>query len=198
MNRRPTVLVDNGHGEETPGKRSPDGTLKEWEWTREIARRIVDELNKTRKVEAMLLTPENRDVKLTERVRRANVITHRYGADNVILVSVHVNAAGADGQWHEARGWSGWVAKKASANSRTLAKLLMDEAEKHKLTGNRYIPRERYWTANFYIVKHTACPAVLTENLFQDNRSDVRYLLSEEGKEAIVRLHVDAILKYIA
>ena len=38
---RPVVLVDNGHGEETAGKRSPDGRLLEWRYTREIAREVV-------------------------------------------------------------------------------------------------------------------------------------------------------------
>ena len=52
--------------------------------------------------------------------------------------------------------------------------------------------------ANFYILKHTKCPAVLTENLFQDNREDVDFLLSEEGKQTMVSLHVDAIMKYLA
>ena len=41
----------------------------------------------------------------------------------------------------------------------------------------------RLWTDNtygdpdiekdFYIIRHTSCPAVLTENLFMDNREDV-------------------------
>ena len=31
------VLIDNGHGAETPGKRSPDGRLREYAYTREIA-----------------------------------------------------------------------------------------------------------------------------------------------------------------
>ena len=38
------ILIDNGHGENTPGKRSPkwaDGSqLFEWKYTREIARRV--------------------------------------------------------------------------------------------------------------------------------------------------------------
>ena len=51
--------------------------------------------------------------------------------------------------------------------------------------------------AHFYILKHTKCPAVLTENLFQDNREDVGYLLSEEGKRAIVALHVEGIERYL-
>ena len=47
------------------------------------------------------------------------------------------------------------------------------------------------------MLKHTLCSAVLTENLFQDNRNDVDYLLSDEGRHAIERLHVEGIIKYI-
>ena len=35
------ILIDNGHGENTPGKRSPDGKLKEWAYTRDIADRVI-------------------------------------------------------------------------------------------------------------------------------------------------------------
>lgn len=30
--------------------------------------------------------------------------------------------------------------------------------------------------------RDTKCPAILTENLFQDNKEDVDFLLSEKGK----------------
>lgn len=40
-------------------------------------------------------------------------------------------------------------------------------------------------------------PAVLTENLFMDNKEDVKFLLSEEGKKQIIDLHVQGIKKYI-
>ena len=43
----------------------------------------------------------------------------------------------------------------------------------------------------------TKCAAVLTENLFQDNKEDVDFLLSEEGMNAIERLHVEGILDFI-
>ena len=46
-------------------------------------------------------------------------------------------------------------------------------------------------------VYYQLSPAVLTENLFQDNLADVEYLLSEAGKEAIAELHVEGIMKYI-
>ena len=51
--------------------------------------------------------------------------------------------------------------------------------------------------SNFYILKNTKCPAVLTENLFQDNKEDVAFLTSQEGIRAIVNLHVEAIKKYL-
>ena len=35
------ILIDNGHGLNTSGKRSPDGTFREAIYNREIARRIV-------------------------------------------------------------------------------------------------------------------------------------------------------------
>lgn len=47
------------------------------------------------------------------------------------------------------------------------------------------------------MTRDTHCPAVLTENLFQDNKDDVRFLLSDEGKRAITELHVKSIIDYI-
>jgi N-acetylmuramoyl-L-alanine amidase len=41
----------------------------------------------------------------------------------------------------------------------------------------------------------TKCPAILTENLFYDNKDEVKFLQSEEGREAIAQIHVNAILK---
>ena len=38
------ILIDNGHGLDTPGKRSPDGKFIEATYTREIARRVVADL----------------------------------------------------------------------------------------------------------------------------------------------------------
>lgn len=34
------ILIDAGHGINTPGKKSPDGRLKEYEWARDIAQRL--------------------------------------------------------------------------------------------------------------------------------------------------------------
>ena len=67
------ILIDNGHGRETAGKRSPDGRLLEWAYNREIARRVVAELQQ-RGFFASLLVPEDEDIALAERCLRAKNI----------------------------------------------------------------------------------------------------------------------------
>lgn len=187
------ILIDNGHGINTPGKCSPDKSLYEWKYTREIAAEVVKELNESG-YRAIQLVTESNDISLEQRCKRVN--DYCKTNKDVLLISIHVNAAGSDKKWHNASGWSGWVYTKSSVKSRMLAQLLYAQAEKYRLQGNRSVPKNKYWTANFYILRNTNCPAVLTENLFQDNKEDVQYLLSEEGRRNIVQLHVDAIKAY--
>ena len=189
------VLIDNGHGKDTAGKRSPDGRLLEYAYAREIAVRLEREL-KARGYDAQRIVPEENDTSLKERCNRANRIYAAAGK-KAILVSIHCNAAGADGKWHDARGWSAYVSRNASKKSKELACRLIDAAETQGLKVRRYSQNEPYWTQNLAICRDTNCPAVLTENLFQDNREDVDYLLSEKGKQNIVELHVQGIMAYL-
>lgn len=191
------ILIDNGHGSNTPGKCSPDKQLKEYAWAREIATRVVDKLRRLG-YDAIRIVPEDTDISLNERVRRVNKVCREVGSKNVVCISIHINAAGGDGKWHNATGWSGWVAPNASANSKRLAQILYKEAEIRNLQGNRSVPSCKYWSGNFAIIRNTNCPAVLTENLFMDNEAEAHYLQTEAGKQAIVELHVNGIIKYIA
>lgn len=188
------VIIDNGHGAETPGKCSPDRRIREWSYTREIAQRLEAAL-KAKGIPAVRIVKEEKDISLKERTRRANAI---YKEDrSSILISIHLNAAGNKGQWMAARGFEAIVSIiNASGNSRRLARELVKQAKAVGLNGNRAIPVEGYWSQNLAICRDTHMPAVLTENLYQDNWQDVAYLLSEEGKQAIVDLHVEAIRKY--
>lgn len=189
------VILDAGHGKDTAGKRSPDGRLLEYAYAREIALRLEREL-KARGYDAQRIVPEENDISLKERCDRANRIYAATGK-KAILVSIHCNAAGADGKWHDARGWSAYVSRNASKKSKELACRLIDAAEIQGLKVRRYSQDEPYWTQNLAICRDTNCPAVLTENLFQDNREDVDYLLSEKGKRTIVELHVEGIMAYL-
>lgn len=197
---RACVLLDAGHGNNTPGKCSPDKRLLEYLWCREEVVRISEGL-RSLGIDTRIIVPENNDVPLKTRVARVNKIYADLGKNKkdkyVFLISVHINAAGNSG-WHDATGFTEWIAPNASAASKKLAQDLYAQVEILDLKGNRYVPKEKYWTANYYIVKNTNCPAVLTENLFQDNKKDVDYLLSEEGKQVLAKLHIDGIVKFIS
>ncbi len=193
------ILIDNGHGSNTAGKCSPDKRLREYAWTRNCASRLRKALEK-KGYDAELITPETWDVSLQTRVSRVNRICKEVGAKNCILVSIHNNASGNDGKWHDPCGFSVFVGRSASENSKKLARYLTVEAIKRKLMGNRSVPLQKFWTwtdKDIYILAKTACPAVLTENMFQDHKADVDFLLSEEGMNELVDLHVYGITKYI-
>lgn len=192
------VILDNGHGCNTKGKRSPDERLMEWKWCRDFVYKLNLRLKKEG-FETYILVPEDIDVSLSNRVLRANTVYKNFKRISsnweVVLISVHVNASPEKG-WSKASGLTTWISENASKKSKILASLIQVLAKDDGLTGDRWIPSENYFTSNFYICKNTVMPAVLVENLFMTNKEDVEFLLSEEGVEKLVQLYVDAIKTY--
>lgn len=193
------ILIDNGHGRNTPGKRSPDEKLLEYRYTREIANAVVNQLRK-KGYDAELLVTELYDVSLLDRVHRVNVKCQTYGKANVIVVSIHCNAAGIGKEWQKASGWEIWTSE-GNTQSDILAESLIRAAEENfvgqKIRVNAQKAGDRDKEKNFTILKSTPCPAVLTENFFMDNKADVKYLLSPEGHEAVIKCHVEGIINYV-
>ena len=154
---------------------------------------------------------------LTYRANFVNSLCRGYGASRCIYVSLHLDAAGNDGKWKNAGGWSAFTSPGKTeadiladclydAAERNLAGYseMMKEGKKRGLYGENQRPirtdltdGDRDMEAGYFVLTKTQCPAVLTENLFQDNKADVAFLLSEEGKHAIERIHVEGIIKYI-
>ena len=192
------ILIDNGHGVETPGKRSPDGRLREYAYTREIAARVVTSLQAAG-LYASLLVPEVSDVPLQERCDRVNRVCSELGRRNVCLVSIHVNAAGRGDKWYNATGWCCYTSKGQTEGDK-LANYLC-AAALQILPGHRmhfdYSDGDPDQEANFAILHKTACAACLTESGFMDCLESLDFLLSDEGKDAIVQLHVEGIEAYI-
>ena len=137
------------------------------------------------------------DVSLGTRCKRAKDVCKHFGASNVLLVSIHNNAKGNGSSWLDARGWQACVSLNASAKSKQLASFLFDAAQAQGLKMRSPKAGQKWWAQNLAICRDTNCPAVLTENLFQDNKKDVEYLLSDKGREAIINLHVNGIINYI-
>ena len=199
------ILLDNGHASTTAGKRSPvlpDGTqFFEYEFNRDIVKRIAKKLAKLG-IEFRILVPEiDVDVPLSERAARANKYCAEYGAGNCFFISVHANA-GSNGKWQKGRGWSVYTTK-GDTNSDKYATILYEEAEK-LLPGCGMTLRKDIsdgdpdFEENFTVIYKTKCPAVLTENLFMDNMTDVLFLMSEGGREIIADIHVNAIKRICA
>ena len=123
------ILIDNGHGLMTAGKRRPDGLFREAFYNREIARKVVADLL-GRNLDAELLVPEDDDIPLVERVRRINAHCLALDKNNVIVVSIHVNAAGNGTKWLNATGWSVFTCSGQTESDR-LAECMCEAAIKN-------------------------------------------------------------------
>ena len=213
MNKQNTIIVlGTAHRMREPGKCSPDGRLKECVYSREIVsdiaailksygyRVIIDfeALDLPKNMQSPSVTLE-RARELGMRVNIVNELCRQNGKDNIIYVPVHVNAAGSDGKWHTGTGWEA-ITSEGQTKSDRLATCLYEAARKN-LTNVKlrtdYSDGDPDKESHLYVLRNTKCAAVLTENMFQDNKEDVDYLLSEAGRHAIVRTHVEGILKYI-
>ena len=188
------VILDNGHGVDTAGKCSPvwgDGRqLKEYEFNRDIVGRIAYRC-KMNGIPFHVLVTEAKDISLKERVKRVNELCHKHLG--CWFISVHANAAAKP---NTASGWSVWTSKGRTTRDK-YADIFWEEAYK-ELAQTFSIRKEQSdgdkdYESNFYVLKNTICPAVMSENLFMDNENDCRFLMSEEGRERIADIHFRAI-----
>lgn len=216
-----TVILGTAHGKNVAGKRSPDGKFQEWQYSREIVERLRAELAEQDELVDVFVdipaaeVPLPQQAELTRRVRYVNQLCAHRHTERCIYVSIHVDAA-SSGEWKNAGGWTAYTSP-GRTRSDILATYLYEAAEKHLagyaakmeegkkkgLYGSNQKPFRKDTTdgdpdkeARFYVLVRTKCAAVLTENLFQDNKADVAFLTSEEGKKAIVALHKEAILRF--
>lgn len=195
MNMNKYIIIDAGHGNNSPGKRSPiwkDGKqLFEWEFNRDIATRIAHKLAAAG-IRSRLLVTEKEDIQLSERCRRVNNICRMHGDKACILISIHANAGGGTG--YEVFTCNG------QTKSDEYASILLEELH-YEFPDERirtdYSDGDADKEAGFYILKNTKCPAILSENLFMDNEKDCRKLMDLNYRERIAEAHVRAVLRMI-
>lgn len=195
-----TIILGTAHLKSTPGKCSPDKRLKEYAYSREIVsavKAILQDMGYQ-----VFVDIEDEDMKATQQQElslRCKVVNELCKQYDCIYVSIHVNAAASDGKWHNATGWEIYTTP-GKTKADDLATCIFNAAKfnlKDKKLRTDLSDGDPDKEANLYVLKHTNCPAVLTENFFMDTKSDVDYLLSDEGFHEIVRLHVEGILNYI-
>lgn len=189
------ILLSPGHGIDTPGKRSPDGSLEEWRWNRLLVKKIADLLDKEN-IKYTLLDMGTTDVTLQGRVARANTF-----GKNCLYISVHGNAAGNGKDWNRARGWEAFTSK-GTTKSDEMCEIFYKKAEEILVPLGCKIRKASAKKAgkeeNFTVLVKTIMPAVLTENLFYTNLDDIEIMKSEEGLETLAKVHVEAIKEILA
>ena len=184
---RLVVCIDPGHGMTTGGKRSFDGTLREWEFNRSVAYKLKGILE-SNGIECIMTVAweDQTDPPLADRVAVAN------GNDAVdLFVSIHANAYGSS--WNTANGWEVYAYQKGGV-SELAAKYV--EASKNALITE--IRDRGFRTSDFYVIKNTEMPAILIEHGFYTNVSEVEYLKSDAFRDRLAQSDAQGILNFFS
>lgn len=185
-----TIILDAAHGEETPGKRSPDGRFREYKWSRKIIDLLINDL-RSENYEVFESNATDREIGLTKRAENTNKIVR----NKKIFISLHSNAAGNGINWANARGYSVYTTK-GQNNSDKIAEIIMKQFKldfpelkerSDKSDGDLDIEE------NFTVITKTNCPSVLIEWLFQDNKDDVELLLNDEVNNKLIKSLIKSI-----
>ncbi|NNV06720.1 N-acetylmuramoyl-L-alanine amidase [Geobacillus sp. MMMUD3] len=171
------IVLDAGHGGHDPGATA--NGLKEKDLTLDIVKCIGKMLDEYEGVEVHYTRTDDRFVELAERAAIAN----RLKAD--FFLSIHINASGGTG--FESYIYNGNVGKATIAYQNVIHSEILRAIGNVKDRGKK--------RANLQVLRETSMPALLTENLFVDNKDDAAKLKDAKFIEAVVRGHVEGIAK---
>ena len=180
------IAVDNGHGLNTPGKRTPvmpDGrVIREWEFNYPTAKKLGEVLKRCG-LDVVFVSDTEKDTELSTRVQRAN------NAKADLFVSIHYNAY--KGVW----GTHGGVETfhyPGSTKGKKLAELVQNELVKATGLRNRGVKYK-----NFYVLRRTLMPAILCECGFMDNLEEARLMLDENYQQKVAEAIGKGICNYL-
>ena len=196
------IILGTAHLSSTTGKRSPDGLFREYKYSREICK-LVKEALIQRGYDCVIDYEDDDMPGLTssqELIKRVKIVNEIAKKTDSLYVSIHVNASAKSG-WDKATGFSIYTSPGETKSDELATDIFDASAELLKPTGKKFrkdmSDGDPDYEENFYVLRKTVCPAVLTENFFQNTKADVEWLESEEGFKTVVTYHVNGILKYL-
>jgi N-acetylmuramoyl-L-alanine amidase len=160
------IMIDAGHGPNTPGKRSPDG-MREFEFNSAVANAMKAELEQYEGVSVVFAHEPGRDVPLAERTNKANKQCVK------LYVSLHADALAGVMGGHG--GITTFVYKTNPAEACKLAEVMQRNLVAATGLRNRTVK-----TADFHVLRETNMTSVLIEHGFMDSMTDLPKLKTAE------------------
>jgi N-acetylmuramoyl-L-alanine amidase len=178
------IILDAGHGPNTAGKRTPDGTMKEFEFNSSVINKIKHLLQAYENIDIMYAHEVTRDVPLSERTTAAN----RWNAD--LYLSVHANAYG-DGSWNDVQGIETFVHTSKPQEAFNLAIEIQNQLI--RATGR---PNRNVKSADFHVLRETNMTAILVECGFMTNKEEAELLKSEAYRQTCAQALVNGLVQF--
>jgi len=169
------IVLDAGHGPNTPGKRTPmfeNGTfMHEHEFNDAVVQKLKSKLELNDSFTVTVVSSSTEDVPLETRVAREKQVR----AD--LFLSVHANAL--TGMWGSQNGIESY-SNIGSVKGAKYCKVIQDG-----LIASTGLRNRGCKTSSFYVLKNTYGPAVLIECGFMDNKEEAKLLMSDAYRETI-------------
>lgn len=183
------IAIDDGHGMETAGKRTPlfsDGSyMKENEFNNAVAQLLKVMLEKVG-VETVMVAYEDTDVSLATRVQRAN------DSKADAYVSIHANAYGDGVSFNDGQGIETWIYEYTGQTTYNLAEKVQNELV--SLCGRRDRGIKR--SSAFYVLKNTNMSAILVECGFMTNLEEALLLKTDDYRKKCATAIFNGVCKH--
>lgn len=189
-------IIDCGHGGMKNGKyttapakmhKFPEFTIYEGVINRLIGQKVVESLRASR-IDYAVVSDPIEDNSLESRVRTADNV---YAKDKrSIYLSIHSNAGGGSGFEVFTSPGQTKSDKIADIFCKGYASSFPDFKLRRDLSDG-----DGDKEADFYVLRKTDCPAILVENLFFDNETEAKFLLSSIGQTKIAKCITDSIIE---
>ena len=182
------VAVSDGHEMTTSGKRTPpipelnNRVIHENEFNKSVALLLEEELKRCG-FDVINVSSTDND-SLSDRVIRAN------NAKADIFVAIHYNAFDGKFDAYDPEGLSVHIYP-GSIEGRKLGESVLKYLKGGTPQKNRGIKED-----NFYVLRKTFMPAILTENGFMDNKREAMLMLDPEFQKEVAIEHSKGICDY--